>query len=316
MSTVTNPANDIRKQAHQGSVAAIIQVLNQELSDLGVRTRAVYDGGLLQLLCEADTPAQLNQEALPDRIKEILELLAPRGVRRVNINSRIVREQQLLWLDEVNREPEKLLWYKEVNLVRPNFLKTMMEDIQNSMSNRSDQIGGPSARQQREKKQFWRGILGGIGATTALLLVGWGVFSLMNKPSETTSTPSNLAKTPEAKPPEAKIPEAKPPEAKTPEAKPPEAKIPEAKIPEAKIPEAKPPDSSEGFSTAVRLAEESAALGSRAQLPSDWQTIADKWGKASELMAQVPPSDKNYTIAQDRTTRYKNNQEAALNKAK
>ena len=50
MSTVTNPANDIRKQAHQGSVAAIIQVLNQELSDLGVRTRAVYDGGLLQLL--------------------------------------------------------------------------------------------------------------------------------------------------------------------------------------------------------------------------------------------------------------------------
>ena len=151
MSTVTNPANDIRKQAHQGSVAAIIQVLNQELSDVGVRTRAVYDGGVLQLLCEGDTPAQLNQETLPDRIKEILELLAPRGVRRVNINSRIVREQQLLWLDEINREPEKLLWYKEVNLVRPNFLKTMMEDVQDSMS-RSDQIGGPSARQQREKK--------------------------------------------------------------------------------------------------------------------------------------------------------------------
>ncbi len=305
MSTVTNPANDIRKQAHQGSVAAIIQVLNQELSDLGVRTRAVYDGGLLQLLCEADTPTQLNQETLPDRIKEILELLAPRGVRRVNINSRIVREQQLLWLDEISREPEKLLWYKEVNLVRPNFLKTMMEDVQDSM-NRSDQIGGPSARQQREKQHFWRGILGGIGATTALLLLGWGVFSLMNKPSETISTTSNLAKPPEAKPPEAKPPEAKPPEAKPPEAKPPEAKPPEAK----------PTDSSEAFPTAVRLAEEGAALGSKAQTPADWQTIADKWGKASELMAQVPPSDKNYTIAQDRTTRYKNNQEAALNKAK
>ena len=280
MSTVTNPANDIRKQAHQGSVAAIIQVLNQELSDLGVRTRAVYDSGLLQLLCEADTPVQLNQETLPDRIKEILELLAPRGVRRVNIHSRIVREQQLLWLDEVNREPEKLLWYKEVNLVRPNFLTTIMEDIQDSMSNRSDQIGGPSARQQREKKQFWRGILGGIGATTALLLVGWGVFSLMNKPSETTSTTSNLAKPPEAKPPEVK-----------------------------------PTDSPEAFSTAVRIAEESAALGSKAQTSAEWQTIADNWGKASDLMAQVPPSDKNYTIAQDRTTRYKNNQAAALNKA-
>ena len=296
MSTVTNPANDIRKQAHQGSVAAIIQVLNQELSDLGVRTRAVYDGGLLQLLCEADTPAQLDQEMLPDRIKEILELLSPRGVRRVNINSRIVREQQLLWLDEVNREPEKLLWYKEVNLVRPNFLKTLMEDIQNSMSNRSDQIGGPSVRQQREKQHFWRGILGGIGATTALLVLGWGVFSLVNKPSETTSTTSNLAKPTEAKPTEAKPTEAKPTEAKP--------------------TEAKPTDSFEGFSTAVRLAEESATLGSKAQTSADWQTIADKWGKASELMSQVPPSDKNYTIAQDRTTRYKNNQEAALNKAK
>ena len=290
MSTVTNPANDIRKQAHQGSVAAIIQVLNQELSDVGVRTRAVYDGGVLQLLCEGDTPAQLNQETLPDRIKQILELLAPRGVRRVNINSRIVREQQLLWLDEINREPEKLLWYKEVNLVRPNFLKTMMEDVQDSMS-RSDQIGGPSARQQREKKQFWRGIFGGIGTTTALLLLGWGVFSLINKPSETISTTTNSAKPSESKPPESKPPEPKPPESK-------------------------PTDNVEAFSTAVRLAEESAALGSKAQTVSDWQAIADKWGKASDLMAQVPSSDKNYTVAQDRTTRYKNNQAAALVKAK
>ncbi len=296
MSTVTNPANDIRKQAHQGSVAAIIQVLNQELSDLGVRTRAVYDGGVLQLLCEGDTPAQLNQDTLPDRIKNILELLAPRGVRRVNINSRIVREQQLLWLDEISREPEKLLWYKEVNLVRPNFIKTMIEDVQESMANRSDQqIGGPSARQQREKKQFWRGIIGGIGATTVLLLLGWGVFSLINKPSETASITSNLAKS---------------------ESNPSESKPPESKVSESKPPESKPTDNSESFATAVRLAEESAALGSKAQTPTDWQEIADKWGKASELMAQVPSNDKNYTIAQDRTTRYKNNQTAALTKAK
>ncbi len=286
MSTVTNPANDVRKQAHQGSVAAIIQVLNQELSDLGVRTRAVYDGGLLQLLCEADTPTQLDQETLPDRIKQILELLAPRGVRRVNINSRIVREQQLLWLDEISREPEKLLWYKEVTLVRPNFLKTTMEDLKESMASRSDQIGGPSARQQREKKQYWRGILGGIGVTTVLLFLGGGVFSLINKPSETTSITTNPPKPIDVQPRAAKQPESK------------------------------PTDSPEAFPTAVRLAEESVALGSKAQTPEEWQTIADKWGKASDLMSQVPPTDKYYTIAQDRTVRYKNNQESALNKAR
>ncbi len=302
MSTVTNPANDIRKQAHQGSVAAIIQVLNQELSDVGVRTRAVYDGGVLQLLCEGDTPDQLDQATLPDRVKTILESLAPRGVRRVNINSRIVREQQLLWLDEINREPDKLLWYQEINLIRPNFIKTMMEDVQDSLSSRSEPIGGLSPRQQREKQQFWRGILGGIGATTALILLSWGLFSLTQQKNTETgnNAPSNSANSSNAPKPAVQQAQAQP-------QKPSEASKPA---------EAPKPADSDAFGNAVRLAEESAALGSKAQSPSDWQAIADKWGKASELMAQVPQSDKNYATAQDRTVRYKNNQTAALTKAK
>jgi hypothetical protein len=297
MSTVTNPANDIRKQAHQGSVAAIIQVLNQELSDVGVRTRAVYDGGVLQLLCEGDTPDQLDQATLPDRVKVILENLAPRGVRRVNINSRIVREQQLLWLDEISREPDKLLWYQEINLIRPNFIKTMMEDVQDSLK-RSEPIGGLSPRQQREKQQFWRGILGGIGATTALILLAWGIFSLTQQKSTDTAnnTPSNSANSSGTKP---SVQQA-------------QAQQAQAQKP---ADPAKPADG-DPFGNAVRLAEESAALGAKAQSPGDWQTIADKWGKASELMAQVPQSDKNYATAQDRTAKYKTNQTTALTKAK
>lgn len=295
MSTVTNPANDIRKQAHQGSVAAIIQVLNQELSDVGVRTRAVYDGGVLQLLCEGDTPDQLDQATLPDRVKVILENLAPRGVRRVNINSRIVREQQLLWLDEISREPDKLLWYQEINLIRPNFIKTMMEDVQDSLK-RSEPIGGLSPRQQREKQEFWRGILGGIGATTALILLAWGIFSLtQQKNTDTANTASNnSANSSGAKP---TVQAAQPAQTQKP------------------ADPSKPADS-DPFGNAVRLAEESAALGAKAQSPGDWQTIADKWGKASELMAQVPQSDKNYATAQDRTAKYKTNQTTALTKAK
>jgi hypothetical protein len=303
MSTVTNPANDIRKQAHQGSVAAIIQVLNQELSDVGVRTRAVYDGGVLQLLCEGDTPDQLDQTTLPDRVKTILESLAPRGVRRVNINSRIVREQQLLWLDEINREPDKLLWYQEINLIRPNFIKTMMEDVQDSLK-RSEPIGGLSPRQQREKQQFWRGILGGIGATTALILLGWGIFNLTQQKSadtaksDTSNSASNSASNSNTAKPAAQQAQAQKP------------------ADPAKPAEASKPADSDPFGNAVRLAGESVALSSKAQSAADWQTIADKWGKASELMAQVPQSDKNYSVAQDRTTLYKNNQTAVLTKVK
>lgn len=299
MSTAMNPANDIRKQAHQGSVAAIIQVLNQELSDLNVRTRAVFDGGVLQLLCEADTPSQLSQETLPDRVKVILESIEPRGVRRVNINSRIVREQQLLWLDEINRDPDKLLWSQEVTLARPNLVKTFIEDVQDSLTPNPDAINALSPRQQREKRQFWRGIFGGVGVTIALLAAGFGLYALL-QPGRSDSnsasvSPSNPLNTGSAAPPN-----------------PPSSGASPSAVPA----NAGSPANAESFSRAVRLAEEAVAAGTKAQSSDDWKAIAEKWGKASELMGQVPPADKNYAIAQDRTARYKSNQAAAQAKVK
>ena len=293
MSTVMNPANDIRKQAHQGSVTAIIQVLNQDLLDVGVRTRAVFDGGVLQLLCEADTPGQLSEATLPDRVKTILESVAPRGVRRVNVNSRIVREQQILWLDEINRDPDKLLWSREINLTRPNFFQTMIEDVQESFASNPDAILGLSPRQQREKRQFWRGILGGVGATIALLGSGWVLYQLLQGQSNPATNPNSLASSTRSAPSQPTPPSTPP----TPAQKPAERSV-------------------DPFPAAVRLAEETATAGSKAQSSDDWKAVAEKWEKASELMAQVPPADKNYTIAQDRTTRYKNNQASALTKVK
>jgi hypothetical protein len=299
-----NPANDIRKQAHQGSVTAIIQVLNQDLADLGVRTRAVFDGGVLQLLCEADTPSQLSPDTLPDRVKVILESLAPRGVRRVNVNSRIVREQQLLWLDEINRDPDKLLWSKEVNLARPNFVKTILEDLQETFTPSPEAIGGLSPRQAREKRQFWRGILGGVGATIVLLGGGLVIYQLFQGNSNSTASNSSSANSNTSTPDKPNSAPSSEPEA---------PQKPSATQPPTTAATAANGDS---FGAAVRLAEEAAAAGTKAQAPEDWKSIAEKWGKASDLMGQVPPGDKNYTTAQDRTTRYKSNQTSALTKAK
>jgi hypothetical protein len=69
---MTNPIDDIARQARQGSVASIIQILNDELAQLGVRARAVFAEGVLQLLCEAATPQLLEQSSLVDRVQEIL----------------------------------------------------------------------------------------------------------------------------------------------------------------------------------------------------------------------------------------------------
>ncbi|HEY9656945.1 MAG TPA: hypothetical protein V6C65_00670, partial [Allocoleopsis sp.] len=60
--------DDIARQARQGSVSAIIQILNEKLADSGVRTRAMFAQGVLQLLCEAQRPDQLEQPTLVSQV--------------------------------------------------------------------------------------------------------------------------------------------------------------------------------------------------------------------------------------------------------
>ncbi|MEL6814149.1 MAG: hypothetical protein AAFP03_04955 [Cyanobacteria bacterium J06598_3] len=124
-----NPANETFGQARQGSVAAIIQVLNERLADIGIRTRAVVSEGMLQLLCEAATAEQLEKTAVVNRVRTELETISPQHIKKVKINSRIVKEEQLLWLEEINRDPENaLLWAEIITLKRPFFIQRWFRD--------------------------------------------------------------------------------------------------------------------------------------------------------------------------------------------
>jgi hypothetical protein len=107
-STVTNPVNDIRKQAHQGSVAAIIQVLKPGTPLIwgGGRGRSTTVAHYSFYVKPTPQPNLTKQKHCPIVwIKEILESLAPSGesAGSVRTNSRINCEQQLLWLDEAIR---------------------------------------------------------------------------------------------------------------------------------------------------------------------------------------------------------------------
>ena len=144
------PVDDIFVQARQGSVAAIIQVLNEKLASRGVRTRAVFVDGLLNLLCEAPSAEQLEQSPLVEQVRQILQEISPRNINRVKINSRIVREQQLLWLEEISRDAEnQLLWSQTINLAKRNLIQ---ETIANHLSG-----------------QFIFGAIAGISATLLTL---------------------------------------------------------------------------------------------------------------------------------------------------
>ncbi|MCY7321395.1 MAG: hypothetical protein LH660_06235 [Phormidesmis sp. CAN_BIN36] len=278
MSMTVDSVNDIFRQAHQGSVAAIIQVLNDKLADSGIRTRAIFANGILQLLCEAATQEQLEQTTLTDRVQKILEAIQPRSVRRVNINSRIVREQQLLWLEEINRDPDgQVLWSKEIVLTRKNPLKRLLTDWRNDRVESFDRPRTISPHLMREQHQFKKGIVGGLAVSAGLLLAGWGVYMWQEGRSSTALQPksSNSIQSASA----------------------------------VKLDQ-------DNFATAVRLAERASEIGRTAQTPDQWRNLADTWGKASTLMGTVPASDKRYAVALDRTALYRRYQESALQKIK
>ena len=283
---MTSTVNDIVKQANQGSVAAIIQVLNEKLADSGVRTRAIFADGVLQVLCEAMTVDQLEPSELIGKIRQTLEAIAPRNIRRVNINSRIVREQQLLWLDEISRDPEnQLLWSQEITLNKPNILRHILNEWHQNAASQKTNLPTRSPGQQREQRQFWRGLVGGASASLMLLLGGWALYSWLgaSEPSATVAAPDVSATTTSTR--------------VTPSSA------------------GKPVIKQDSFLIAVRIAEQASQEGLTARSQAQWLELASRWQRASDLMAAVSNEDGRYKTAQDRVVAYRKNKELALLKA-
>lgn len=312
---MVDPMDDIARQARQGSVSAIIQVLNEKLADSGVRTRAVFANGILQLLCEAPQPEQLEQPVLVPHVKRILESLQPRSIRRVNINSRIVREQQLLWLEEINRDPEgQLLWSEEISLAHPSPFKRWLQDRKHTQldANKTNLPKASPVRLKREKRVFWRGLVGGASLSLFLLLVGWAVHNWLypkfqgqfasgqnaiqdaEKNSEQNSGNGNASSGATS--------------GNSAEAL---ADRPSALASHA----TQATQAEDPFVLAVRLAEQTVEKGRSAKASADWLALAAQWQRASDLMSQVPASDARYTVAQDRVKVYQQHSQTATQQA-
>ncbi len=288
---MTNPIDDIARQARQGSVASIIQILNDELAEVGVRARAVFAEGVLQLLCEAATPQLLEQSSLVDRVQEILEGISPHNIGRVNINSRLVREHQLLWLEEISRDPEnQLLWSQEIKLRKPNLFKRLAT----AHYERQAQAGKRALprmavpRSMQEPRQFQRGIVGGISLTVLLLAAVAAIYKGLNS-QEQGSTQATTQAVANVAPSEAK--------------------------PALKISKETVNSAVDSFAQAVRVAEQAANDSKTAQSREDWLVVAAKWQQASDLMAAVPSKHPRYTTALNRTALYRLHSDKAQQEA-
>ncbi|MEM7795412.1 MAG: hypothetical protein AAF579_13310 [Cyanobacteria bacterium P01_C01_bin.118] len=287
MSTTTlTDINDVFGQAQDGSVAAIIQILNERLSSNGIRTRAVFVDNVLQLLCEAPTDKQLEKSVVVEDIRKILESIAPRRIRKVKINSRLVQEQQLLWFEEISRNPDShLLWAEIITLKQPHWLKRVARDLRRPKL-RLDMPEGASKSDLRQRKSFLSGIIGGL--SVALLLLGLSVWAYRQRLAQpVVGSEENQPVASE--------------------------QISSSPAVSDQLPL---PESYDSFARAVRIAEQAAKDGVDAASSADWLALAARWQQASDLMAEVPASDERYAIAQDRVNAYRSNSESLLQKAR
>ncbi|BAY90898.1 MULTISPECIES: hypothetical protein [unclassified Tolypothrix] len=292
--------NDIAWQAHQGSVAAIIQLLNDKLVESGVRTRAIFSDGVLQLLCEAQSVDQLEKTTIVQKIRQILESIAPRNIRRVNINSRIVREQQLLWLTEIYRDRDnQLLWSEEITLPKPNIFRQILKDFQDYKESKTElaQVSLPKPNSFRSvvfrrrnrnkaknrlqsksipKQSLPLGLLKVSSLCLPLLLLVWGAYAWLEGKGE-SSTSAETSKSLTIQPQVSSLANTQNFAQKT----------------------------EDPFVAAVRIANQASALGKKALTPEQRLELATKWQEASDLMSQVPAKHSRYQEAQSRIQLYK-----------
>ena len=282
--------NDIAWQAHQGSVAAIIQVLNERLVMSSVRTRAVFVNGVLQLLCEAATVEQLEQSTLVPKIQQILDSLAPRHIRRVNINSRIVKEEQLLWLEEIHRDTDnQLLWSQEITVSQPNLFKWLIPDLTEAdTKSRKPILAKPQSllKNPDQGKISIKTLVIGVSGLSSVILLAWLLDSWLGNPLKDLSpfTGSQSSQTANQSPPQL---------------------LNRHPSQSFSIP------SDDPFVASVRLANQATTAGKTAITSTQWLELAANWQRASDLMSQVSPSHSRYQEARIRTKLYKKFSKAA-----
>ncbi|MEL6222736.1 MAG: hypothetical protein AAFR31_08880 [Cyanobacteria bacterium J06627_8] len=318
MTMTESSIDDITQQARQGSVAAIIQVLNDRLSECGVRTRAVLAQGMLQLLCEAETTERLERDTLVRQIRQILSGLRPRHIRRVKINSRLVKEQQLLWLDEIQKDPDnQLLWTEEISLPRPNPIQLIVEDLTANQKREKITATPTKSRKLRDRRQFARGIIGGAALSLLVIIVGWTVYARVRRTpvaeAENTSPSASVSDTVTATVREAEESSLRASDANERSASSSEAlSSTSASEADATFSFNEEEAGDDPFAQAVLIAQAAVNDGQAASTTAEWLDLASRWQRASDLMGAIPESDERYETAQNRQALYRANSEEAL----
>ena len=339
-----NPASETFGQARQGSVAAIIQVLNEQLASDGIRTRAVVADGMLQILCEAAKAEQLDKETVVNRVRSVLETISPNRIRKVKINSRIVKEEQLLWLEEISRDPENaLLWSEIITLKQPIFFQRWIRDrhLRSSEPLIKDVTEPEPAASLSTKLISGLALVAlllgaiwlfredlGIGSRPTVTAIKQPASSQQENEETTAIDDANedpAERTADTTPSSPAESSANNQPATAPD-KPSGDRAPTSNAASTTDTNSAATDSGDtnsgnsgsvedAFAEAVRIAEQAAQEGLTASSRAEWLALASRWQRASELMSEIPEGSDRYEVAVDRVNVYQTNSQSALDKA-
>lgn len=293
--------NNLIQLAHQGSVKAIMEVLNKQLQDTGVSTRvALGANGVLEILCEAGHPENLDKRVIVSRIQRSLDQLSPRPFRQVHIQSCLTNDVQSLWVSTLSFDARrKLLWSEKIQIRHLSWLKRTLRAWgiklpKSKRKKRAAKLGftatAPSSGSRSEPNKSEQKapsfhlspksklVAGAIAAgVCGWLSHDWWQLKTQVQGEQHHSNGTTMTQTTTVNSSELSF---------------------------------------EPFNQAVRLAIQASNGGQSATTYGEWVDLANRWQQASELMKLVAPSHPRYAEAQERVLSYRQNSELALAKAK
>ncbi len=305
-------ANNLRELAKKGDPKVIAQIIGHTLQKKGIDVQVTRENDTLSVFLESDQ-VRNQQTALVDFIQQGMTKLEMADINKVKVLGVMPGETSPIWSDEVV--------LRETSASIPDLKPDLMPDIDDDAMglddddydndfnddepeeeefNDDDQTIQITDNSANQKKSLPLALL-----LLPLLLLGalaalhfTGIYRLPFLAGDQATEPVVIE--PSNDDQETPVGDKQPTPANT--AKP---------ATTSPAPTTSPVASQNAWRDGINWAMRAATQAQTAKTKTEWNLVADDWGKSISLLKQVPQSDPNYQKAQQKITEYQNNQAIA-----
>ncbi|MGL6283364.1 MAG: hypothetical protein ACRC2J_13260 [Microcoleaceae cyanobacterium] len=318
-------ANNLRELAKKGDPKVIAQIIGHTLQKKGIDVQVTRENDTLSVFLESDQ-VRNQQTALVDFIQQGMSKLEMADINKVKVLGVMPGESSPIWSDEIV--------LRETSASIPDLKPDLMPDIDDDAMGLDDdddydndfnddeddndqgfndddqtiQITDDNVSAKKKSLPLALLLLPLLllGALAALHFTG--IYRLPFLAGDEVTEPVVIE--PSSDNPETPDGDEKPSPAGDKKPSPTTTAKP-ATSPTAS---ATPATSQNAWRDGINWAMRAATQAQTAKTKTEWNLVADDWGKSVGLLKQVPKSDPNYAKAQQKITEYQNNQAIAKKK--